>query len=653
MAVYQFTGRDLVTWFQEHPSNGQEWQYRVRYQCVNRDVVHYVNHTDFQSHTADDMRVYRDILTFAENLDAGITRSPKVYLATQDAGGKWSDEREIEANNPAPPVPSMSHMNGYDLLTLNFAKPVDSDWAGFVVWADTQFPVRKNAITSKYEGPDNTVQIAVAENTKYYVTYAAYDAFGTDDLNEATVELTTLPKASILLPVLNERLDAISAINVKRSTAFAKLANAYGKQTDRRVQRAVEKLYMDIDNGTLVSGKMLELETKLDDFNSVFTLYQETQAGIDFAQSEQILGMGAKWKADIETALVEERKVYVDANQALTLRLDQQASRIGDNESQFNDKIETLVDQDKALSQRITDQSAVWNSDINGKITAARQVWEQQIADGDSALSQRIETISAQVGEGGWASAIQQANEARAAGDKTNADSITSLTSRFNNQGGVTLEQKLSTYGSAIDGFGASYTLRIDNNGILSGFGLVSDPNGNSEFAINADRLVVGHPGSLEKVFEVVSGQVRMRQAIIDRMRVNSAQIDNLTIGTNQISVNAVTLTHSVQRGSPMYGSGQFQDALVYNLFAPYDCYLTMIVTGSQGFPNGDRLWNIRLFGDGGQIAAAGGQKTADAFAISGFMHVPAGNHEIRLMWQGAVSVTLAELKCTILEMRR
>ena len=363
-----------------------------------------------------------------------------------------------------------------------------------------------------------------------------------------------------------------AALNVQRSTAFGKLANAYGKQNERRIQKAVEKLYTDIDNGTLISGKMLELESKFDEFDAVFNLYQETQAGVDFAQSQQLLQMGAKFETFdddvsriVEAALVEERKVYVDADQALTLRLDQQASRIDDNESQFNDQIETLVDADTALAKRITDQSAVWNSDISGAITAAMQTVNETIADESEALSKRIDTLSAQIGDGeddnGWESALEEVKQAYAAGDKTNADNITTLTSRLNDQGGVTLEQKLSTYGSAIDGFGGQYTLRIDNQGRVGGFGLYTDASQNFEFAVNADRFAIGHPGGVEMVFEVVGGVVRLKQAVMDRATIDGAQINDLSVNTLKIAGNAITANQvmtSADALCPLGGSVDF-----------------------------------------------------------------------------------------------
>ncbi|WP_159078630.1 hypothetical protein [Sphingobium yanoikuyae] len=103
-----------------------------------------------------------------------------MFLSTQDGAGNWSAELEIDALNPAPNVPPMTWFNGYDMVRFNFLKPDDTDWAGFCVWADTQSPVRKDQITSKYIGPNNEVSLSLLPDTDYFITYAAYDAFGTD-----------------------------------------------------------------------------------------------------------------------------------------------------------------------------------------------------------------------------------------------------------------------------------------------------------------------------------------------------------------------------------------------------------------------------------------------------------------------------------------
>jgi hypothetical protein len=70
----------------------------------------------------------------------------------------------------------------------------------------------------------------------------------------------------------------------------------------------------------------------------------------------------------------------------------------------------------------------------------------------------------------------------------------TAVNARLNNAGGtgVTVEQKLVATASDVGGLGAQYTLKIDNNGMVSGFGLSSEVvNGqpNSYFIVNADKF--------------------------------------------------------------------------------------------------------------------------------------------------------------------
>lgn len=536
MATVEFTGHDLTVRFEENPQNGREFRYRVRYECATDTVVHFVDAENAAQYTKPDgMRGYKDVLTFEENLKAGLTRSPKVFLSTQDGAGNWSAELEIDALNPAPDVPPMTWFNGYDMVRFNFLKPDDTDWAGFCVWADTQSPVRKDQITSKYIGPNNEVSLSLLPDTDYFIIYAAYDAFGTDLLNEATVQLHTLSEESILLPTLSEQLEHLSALQVKSSTAFLKVASAYSNNN----HRAIEELKTSIEDGTLVSSKILILETRVDDAESILQLEQETRANADEAISQEVLLMGARVD-DAETAISQELIARANADEALTEMNTQLASRIDDNEAQFNDKIQNLVDADGALSQRITDQSAVWNRDIDGKITAASQSITTAYADADGALSERIDSLSAQMGDDGWMAAIEEVSRTIADGDGALGERIDQITAGYDDQF-VSIQQSMSAQGSTVDGLSAQYTLRINNGGRVSGFGLASDPNGNSEFAVLADRFLVAHAGGAEYPFEVVAGQVRIKEAVIERATIKGAQIDDLSVNTLKIAGGAIT----------------------------------------------------------------------------------------------------------------
>ena len=526
MTTAQFTGRNLTVRFEEEPENGREFQYRVRYECANDTVVHYVNAENAAQYTKENgMRGYMDVLTFEDNLSHGVTRSPKVYLSTQDGAGNWSAEREIDALNPAPDVPPMMYYNGYDMVQFSFTKPDDTDWAGFCVWADTQNPVRKDQVTSKYIGPNNIVQLQMQPDTDYYVTYAAYDAFGTDLLNEATIQIHTLSQESMLLPVLHEQIEHLNALQVKQSTAFLKVSNAYSNIN----HRAIEELKTSIEeDGTLVASRFLALETRVGDAESILTEEQTTRANEDEALSQSLTLLGAR-VGSAETAISQEMIARANADEALTLMNTQLASRIDDNEAQFNDSIQNLVDADSALSQRITDQSAVWNSDIDGKITAATQSITTAYSNADGALSQRIDQLSAEFGNSGWVAALNSEQTTRANADSALGQRIDQITAGYDGQF-VSIQQTITAQGSAINGLSAQYTLRINNQGRVSGFGLASDPNGNSEFAVMADRFLIAHPNGAHAVFEVVSGQVRIKQAVIANAEITNANIQNLSI---------------------------------------------------------------------------------------------------------------------------
>jgi hypothetical protein len=85
---------------------------------------------------------------------------------------------------------------------------------------------------------------------------------------------------------------------------------------------------------------------------------------------------------------------------------------------------------------------------------------------------------------------------------------VTQVNSRLNNAGGsgITVEQKLVANSSAINGLYGSYTLKIDNNGVVSGFGLSSETvNGqvNSFFLVNADTFGIVNSGEAKNVTSI------------------------------------------------------------------------------------------------------------------------------------------------------
>jgi hypothetical protein len=163
---------------------------------------------------------------------------------------------------------------------------------------------------------------------------------------------------------------------------------------------------------------------------------------------------------------------------------------------------------------------------------AAISVEQTARASADGALSTRIDSVNASLGTTN--ANVQTEINARVSGDSANASSITQINSTL---GGHTAS--ISTQQSSINGLNAQYSVKIDNNGLVTGFGLASYPiNGGivSEFAVHAQRFSVwipGYPGIQPFTIGVVYGQPRV---IISNALIGDASIDNAKIGDAQIN---------------------------------------------------------------------------------------------------------------------
>lgn len=128
---------------------------------------------------------------------------------------------------------------------------------------------------------------------------------------------------------------------------------------------------------------------------------------------------------------------------------------------------------------------------------------------------------------------IRQEATIRANEDGIIAGQITTVNARLNNAGGtgVTVEQSLIAQASEINGLSGQYTLRINNNGIISGFGLASGTGG-SEFTILADRFIVVDPSNNTTTaypFQVVGGNVYIRKALIQQITADQINVNELS----------------------------------------------------------------------------------------------------------------------------
>ncbi len=195
-----------------------------------------------------------------------------------------------------------------------------------------------------------------------------------------------------------------------------------------------------------------------------------------------------------------------------------------------NQRINTV---NMSLSQQITTLQAA----VNGNASAITQEQTAR-ADADSAMAQDITALQSSTQNN--QAAILQEQTARANADTALAESISQVSTTVNGNT-ATIQQ----HTQSINGISASFTVKIDNNGHISGFGLASEPNAagetTSSFIINADKFAIFHPSASQQlVFGVEGGKTVMDGAYIKSASIGAAAIGDATINSAKIADAAI-----------------------------------------------------------------------------------------------------------------
>jgi hypothetical protein len=97
----------------------------------------------------------------------------------------------------------------------------------------------------------------------------------------------------------------------------------------------------------------------------------------------------------------------------------------------------------------------------------------------------------------------------------------------------------VETLGLSVDGIEAKYTVKVDVNGYVAGYGIIATDNDGvptSEFAVLADKFIIAHPGgddpdTLVIPFVVEDGVVYMQDVVIGNALISSVEAGKLTAG--------------------------------------------------------------------------------------------------------------------------
>lgn len=300
------------------------------------------------------------------------------------------------------------------------------------------------------------------------------------------------------------------------------------------------------------AAQRLALQVQLEDTAAALEQESIARATADNAEAAQRLALAARVdvaESDIDStqaSVVSEAVARANADSALSSTITALQSTVNNNNSTLTAAIQseatTRANNDTAISNTVNSLISTVNTN-NTTLTAAINTEATTRANADSALSSQITTLTSTVNAN--TAAIQSEANTRASADNALSSSISTLQTTVN--GNTTSIQTVAT---SVDGIQGKYAVKIDNNGYVSGYGLISTANNATpfaEFAIIADRFsiapVATNPTAVDgsPFFVITSPTVIGGVTVPAGTYMKAAYIHDATITTAKIADAAIT----------------------------------------------------------------------------------------------------------------
>lgn len=417
--------------------------------------------------------------TYEKNLEDGdVARTFAVEVRVRGTRNQVSDKpARLVVSNPAPSVPGgISFTPGLRLALVNYNLPNATDFAGVHIWVHTSSGFIPGPANLKSTSNSNTALIAdLVSGQTYYARLAAFDTFGDEDLNVSSEFAFTCP--------IIETAELDPALTGEITDLRTDLAQEVVDRADAILAEAAAR-------GTAIASEATLRETA------------------DEALAEQIDTLSATVETEVEGAITDltaaiasEASARASGDSANASNLTALASTVSSNHSSVTSAIaseaSTRSSADSSLAADITSLTSTVTTN-NSTLTASLSTEATTRANADSALSSSLSTLSSTVG-----------------GHTTS----------------------ISTNTSSINGIEAKYTVKIDNNGYIAGYGLISTANNGtptSQFQVRADTFAVFNGSSPVSVFTVSGGTIYLSNAVANNLAANS-------VTSTQIAAGAVT----------------------------------------------------------------------------------------------------------------
>lgn len=228
---------------------------------------------------------------------------------------------------------------------------------------------------------------------------------------------------------------------------------------------------------------------------------------------------------DLSTIIANAATKLEEAEDAQKQEVYNREQAVGDVKASVNEQVAAIADETEAMAARISQMEASTSPATQAKIDELAQV----VANGDSSLAQKISLMQVKFADD-LSAAITEEATVRADAVSALATQVTTLTTTVGEN-----TASLQQVSEVVDGVKASWTLRVDINGIVSGFGLATGEGGTSEFAIMASRFKIFGPGPGDTVVKTAvfnvdaeTGIAYLRNAVVGNL-----QSDNYVSGVS------------------------------------------------------------------------------------------------------------------------
>lgn len=537
--------------------------------------------------------------------DGGQVRDVVFKVRGRAVTGRTGNWAQVAAQNPQlKPLQGIEIDSGLRQAFFKCAMPSEEDFAGIVIWVSENQAVPTTDANKAYDGAETFVSITkcngkdLQQGKTYYLRAAGYDSFGKDGMhvsNSIAFTVTDVSVTDLAESNLNKALrDKISLID----------GNGAGSVNARISSRL---------NNLSVGGRNLIRDSATQVQNSNYLIQS-------YSMTDNSLQEGEPFTVTIWGDLGSDREAFWP----------------------FNSNGWNWLGTMKKVSDGVYRLSATWQRSKNNPSNDRLLIY---CGPNSGRTASRIDRIKLERGTVAtdWTPApedteatvqVVQTALTKATGDiKSLGERITTVQSKANGN-----EAAVQTHARSINGLEAQYTVKVDVNGKVAGYGLATTPkNGTpeSKFIVNADRFGVGSTGKADIFpFTVDTRQNRVGvngelvvngKAIIERLNAGDIHGDKITANT----LNANRLKAGSVTAREMAAGSITADKLNVNNLSAISANMGNINGGSLNLGNGRFVVNnnghLSMSATSGNVGMKITNERIDVYDANGVLRVRLG----------------------------